>query len=136
MTDPELIIQVTTLICQLQEIWCVIRKRTCQLQEIWCVNRNRTKSQTPILKYNLIMHFQMFLMDLGLLLVFMGGRIEIALKVRIIMFSERIFLRRWWGPLSTRPTRLLGFYSASSLKQQTADRLVVPVRDQYCKALL
>jgi hypothetical protein len=30
----------------------------------------------------------MFLMDLGLLLVFIGGVIEIALKVRIIIFSE------------------------------------------------
>ena len=37
-------------------------------------------------------------------------------------------MRWWWGPVSTGPTCLLGIYSASSLKQQSADRHVVPVR--------
>jgi hypothetical protein len=37
-------------------------------------------------------------------------------------------MRWWWGPLCTRPTCLLvGFYSASSLKQQFADRHVPPL---------
>jgi len=33
-------------------------------------------------------------------------------------------MRWWWDPLCTRPTRLVGFYCASSLKQQSADRHV------------
>ena len=34
----------------------------------------------------------------------------------------------WWGPLCTRPTRLVWlFYSASSLKQQSAYRHVTPL---------
>ena len=31
-------------------------------------------------------------------------------------------MRRWWGPLCTRPTRLVDFYSASSLIQQCTGR--------------
>ena len=34
------------------------------------------------------------------------------------------FSMRWWGPLCTRPTCLVGFYSANSLKQHSADRYV------------
>jgi len=30
----------------------------------------------------------------------------------------------WWGPLCIKPTRLVGFYSANSLKQQSAGRHV------------
>jgi hypothetical protein len=33
-------------------------------------------------------------------------------------------MRWWWGPLCTRSTRLVGFYSASSLKQQSASKPV------------
>ena len=37
-------------------------------------------------------------------------------------------MRWWWGRLCTRPTRLVGFfYSARSLKQQSADRHVAPL---------
>jgi hypothetical protein len=33
----------------------------------------------------------------------------------------------WWGPLCSSPTCLVGFYSASSLKQQSEDRHVTPL---------
>ena len=37
-------------------------------------------------------------------------------------------MKWWWDPLCTRSTRLAGFfYSASSLKQQNADRHVAPL---------
>ena len=34
---------------------------------------------------------------------------------------EQLPFKWWWGPLCTRPTHLFGFYSAGSLKQQSAD---------------
>jgi len=34
----------------------------------------------------------------------------------------------WWCQLCTKPTRLAGFYSASSLKQQSVIRHVAPMR--------
>jgi hypothetical protein len=34
---------------------------------------------------------------------------------------EQLPFKWWWGPLCTRPTHLVGFYSAGSLKQQSAD---------------
>ena len=39
-----------------------------------------------------------------------------------LMPSEQFFFAiswQWWCPLCTRPTHLVGFYSASSLKQQS-----------------
>jgi hypothetical protein len=33
---------------------------------------------------------------------------------------------RCWCPLCTRPTRLVGFYGATALKQQSADRHLAP----------
>ena len=45
-----------------------------------------------------------------------------------IMARTSWFLTKWWwGPLCTRPTRLVGFYSTSSLKQKSADRHVAPL---------
>ena len=42
-----------------------------------------------------------------------------------LIFNEMMMR---FGPLCTRPTRLVGlFYSASSLKQQSADRHVAPI---------
>ena len=43
--------------------------------------------------------------------------------IMMVFFNEMMM-----RSLSTRPTRLLVCYSASSLKQQTTDRHVVPVR--------
>ena len=37
-------------------------------------------------------------------------------------------MRWWWGPLCSRPTDLVFLYSASSLKQQFANRHVAPLR--------
>ena len=34
---------------------------------------------------------------------------------------EQLPFKWWWGPLCTTPTHLVGFYSAGSLKQQSAD---------------
>ena len=46
------------------------------------------------------------------------------IMARTILFS----MKRWWGgPLCTRPTRLVDLYSASSLKQWSADRYVAPL---------
>ena len=36
-------------------------------------------------------------------------------------------MRWWWGPLCSRPTRPAGLNSASTLKQQYADRHVAPL---------
>ena len=36
-------------------------------------------------------------------------------------------MKWWWGPLCSRPTRLVGFYSASSLERQSANRHVAPL---------
>jgi hypothetical protein len=38
-------------------------------------------------------------------------------------------MRWWWGLLCTKPISLVGFNSAISLKQQSADRHVAPLRN-------
>ena len=45
-----------------------------------------------------------------------------------IMARTSLFsMRWWWGPLCSRSTRWVGFYSASSLKQQSTGRHVAPL---------
>jgi hypothetical protein len=36
-------------------------------------------------------------------------------------------MRWWWDPLCSRPIRWVGFFSASSLKQQSAGGHVAPI---------
>jgi hypothetical protein len=48
--------------------------------------------------------------------------------VKVIWFS----MRWWWCVLCTRPTHLVGSYSASSLKQQSVNRHVSPLKTLSC----
>jgi len=42
----------------------------------------------------------------------------------IMVRTSKFSMRRWWGRLCTRPTCFVCYYSASSLKQQSAGKHV------------